>query len=158
MAAAAATLVLAGCAGGSADAVEEVAPSPTEEEGGDVSGTVAVEADWLANVQGGNTDEGGTCVVEAGYDDHTAGAPVVVTDASGSTVALGELVAEGLQVLTGSTDMRDTWCGFRFEVTDVPRGEGFYGVSVGDRDAVQFTEDEVFGDDLALSLGDIPGG
>ncbi len=122
-----------------------------------VVGTVAVEADFAGNVQAKNTSEDGPCLVEAGYDDQQDGAQVVVTDATGKTVGVGALKATGLQVLSGSTAMTDTWCGFTFSVLKVPRGSGFYGVAIGHRDPVQFPEDKLFAAPIALALGTIPG-
>lgn len=110
----------------------------------------------MANVQSGQNVVGGQCTVEDGYDDQAQGAQVVVTDAAGETVGIGELASVGLQILDGSEDMSDTWCGFRFTVEDVPTGSDFYGIAVGHRDPIQFTEDEVFTEGVDLTLGDVP--
>lgn len=148
-----ALLAVAGCSS-SADGAEQT-PSPTGPKSGIVEGVLAVEADWSANVQGGNTTIDGPCVVETGYDDQREGAQVVVADAAGKTIALGELKSEGLQIVDGSTDMLDTWCGFSFRL-DVPKGEDFYSVAIGSRDPIQHPADEFFGDPIDVSLGDIP--
>ena len=62
------------------------------------------------------------------------GANVVVTDASGNTVAVTSLQA-------GKWENRDgiTYCRLPFSVR-VPSGKGFYGVEVAHRGRVQFTE------------------
>ncbi len=85
----------------------------------------------------------GNCVGRGGYDDIYAGAQVVVSDASGKTVGLGEL--EGGTPSNGN-------CVFSFAVKDVPRGIDFYGVTVGNRKGMRFTEADV-AQPLALSLG-----
>ncbi|MFB9956988.1 hypothetical protein [Cellulomonas denverensis] len=107
-------------------------------------------------MQSGQNTVDGPCAVERGYDDQKQGAQVVITDASGTTIALGHLNEEGLQIVDGSTDIQDTWCGFSFSVPHVPTGENYYGVAIGNRDAIQFSEDEMFSN-LDLSLGDVPG-
>lgn len=90
---------------------------------------------------------GRTCAGDGGYDDIRAGAQVVVTDADGGTVALGEL-SQGR--MDGSVP--DATCQWRFTVADVPAGAGFYGVEVTHRGALQYTEQELRSP-ISLSLG-----
>ena len=156
VAAVAGIALLAACGSSQGNTGAET-PAPTSAPARDVHGTVAVEGNWYENVQQGNTNKGGTCIVEDGFDDQESGAQVVVSDASGETVGLGSLVSRGLQASPGTTDMQETWCGFTFTVKDVPTGSEFYGVAIGNRDPVQFPEDELFGGGLSLTLGDVPG-
>lgn len=90
---------------------------------------------------------GRTCAGDGGYDDIRAGAQVVVTDADGGTVALGEL-SQGR--MDGSAPYAT--CQWRFTVADVPAGAGFYGVEVTHRGEMTFTEQELRSP-ISLSLG-----
>jgi hypothetical protein len=65
-----------------------------------------------------------------GYRDIHAGTQVIVTDERGTTLALGAL-----------EDVRP--CEWRFRIAAVPAGKPFYGVSVGNRGTIQFTEAEL---------------
>lgn len=82
--------------------------------------------------------------MSAGYDDIASGAPVAVKDASGKTVALGEL-GQGKDV--------DAGCGFSFSVKDVPAGLGIYGIEVTHRGVIQYKEAALKKDGAAMSLG-----
>ncbi|MEV4096953.1 hypothetical protein [Streptosporangium saharense] len=104
-----------------------------------MSGTVTV-ADFSAV----RTTNEVTCVTTGGYSDIQEGAQVVVTDASGTTVALGRLAY-------GSWN-RHTGCVFLFNVPDVPGGHKFYGVEVGHRGRLQYTAEQV-AQPLALTIG-----
>lgn len=68
------------------------------------------------------------------YDDVKAGAQVVITDASGKTLALGKL-GDGTAV-GASSETAD--CRFDFTIYDVPGGSSFYGIKVGTEQSQQF--------------------
>jgi hypothetical protein len=83
------------------------------------------------------------CFGADGYDDITEGAQVIVTDATGRTVGIGELL-EGEGTEEG--------CEFQFEVDDVPSGAGPYSVEVTHRGKIAFQESDA--QSLDLTLGD----
>ena len=66
---------------------------------------------------------------------------MIITDATGETIGLGEL---GLPLMEAD-DPADPnrACVIEFEVRGIPRGEGFYGVQVGQREVVQYVEDDM---------------
>lgn len=80
------------------------------------------------------TDFEGGCRTYGGYTDIHEGAEVLVRNQDGAVVATGKLhkgIYEG--------DL----CLFPFTVADVPSGEDFYEVTVGDRGGPHFTEEEM---------------
>lgn len=78
--------------------------------------------------------------VEGNFDHIEAGAQVVVTDASGTTIGVSTLQA-GELVMAKSGDALD--CVFPFALNDLPDGE-FYGIEVGGTGGVvQFTKSEM---------------
>ena len=81
---------------------------------------------------------------KGGYDDIHKGASVVIYDADGKKLAVGALKS-------GKELGDDGLCVFDFAVPDVPSGDGPYGVEVGTRGQVSFTEDE--SDRIVISLG-----
>lgn len=89
-----------------------------------------------------------------GYSDIAAGAQVSVTDSSGDVIAIGALEPGR----TGQVE--DVWgveseyppCYFGFRITDVPVSGATYGVEVGQRGTVYFTQDEA--ESISISLGD----
>lgn len=89
------------------------------------------------------------CWGRGGYDDIREGVNVTITDPEGKVVALGKL-AKGLPVII---DDRASSCLFRFEV-EVPAGLKFYGIEVSHRGVIQFTQDELTGKGVTLTLGD----
>ncbi|WP_166390346.1 hypothetical protein [Nocardioides ochotonae] len=86
---------------------------------------------------------GDVCYGSDGFDDIAGGAQVVVRDAAGESVALGEL-DEG-------TPAGAVQCVFTFAVRDVPAGDSVYSAEVAGRGEVSFTPDEAFA--LTLTLG-----
>lgn len=86
-----------------------------------------------------------------GYDDLIAGAPVVVTDAAGMTVAIGKLGA-GVPDIRPELNQYLKVCTMRFTVTEVPAGRGFYGVQIASRDLVQYPEQRL-AEPLTLTIG-----
>lgn len=87
------------------------------------------------------------CVGTGGYDDIHAGTQVVITDSAGVPIALGKLDEGELEGRVPGV-ISDI-CRFTFSISQVPTGKGFYGVEVGHRGGVQYSEQEIFG---ALSL------
>ena len=92
-------------------------------------------------------DQGTTClVVGNGYADIKEGAPVVITDASGKTIALGALDP-------GKADASDSsTCDFPFTLKGVPDGQKFYGIQISHRGIVQYTRGQMI-DSPTLTLG-----
>ena len=88
-----------------------------------------------------------TCAASGGYDDIDKGTSVVITDAAGKTIAIGEL-QEGRSIPNA-----DDECAFFFTVKDVPDGQKFYGIEVSHRGNVKYTLKEMKKGPV-LSLGD----
>ena len=86
---------------------------------------------------------GDNCAGSAGYDDLRDGAEVVISENGGKTVAVGTL--EGSHSADGE-------CLFRFDISGVPSGKGFYGILITHRGVVQFSEREMR-DGPALTIG-----
>lgn len=89
----------------------------------------------------------GTCWGDGGFADIRGGAPVAVTDAAGTVIAMSEL-RPGLPTVSGD---RASECTFGITVIDVPAGGKFYGVEVSHRGAVRFAEADL--GQVHLSLG-----
>lgn len=85
----------------------------------------------------------GTLVVTGcynpGYDDIHAGTQVVITDEHATTLALGALEESG-------------FCKWIFVIDKVPAGKNFYGISIGRRGTIQYTEQQLQ-QSVQLSLG-----
>jgi hypothetical protein len=67
------------------------------------------------------------CTADTGFRDIERGAQVVVADASGKTVGVGDLtvgITDG--GAGGSTSVFDALCVFKFRVNDIPTGDNFY--------------------------------
>lgn len=81
-----------------------------------------------------------TCWGGGGYNDLKVGGPVVVTDAAGKTVGVGQIDSSRPQ-----TDINKVaeGCLLMFSVKGVTDGSAFYGVAVGHRAAVQFPRAEL---------------
>ena len=94
-------------------------------------------------------DAQGDCQGEAGFNDITAGAQVVVSDATGKTVALGSLA--GGMYDKNATGI-DIPCTFPFTVTGVPSGQSFYGVEIEHRGKQQYTAAQL-ASPVTLTLG-----
>ncbi|WP_374974655.1 hypothetical protein ACEYYH_12170 [Microbacterium trichothecenolyticum] len=105
-------LLLAGCAGAS----EPEATETTEIRG-------ALTVPTVHEVVGNTIVVEPTCESAPGYDDVRKGGQVAVLDPEGTIVAIGEL-GEG-KPGTGND------CTFPFVVPDVPLGEKFYSIDVG---------------------------
>jgi hypothetical protein len=90
---------------------------------------------------------GVACFGYHGYDNIKLGAQVTISDAAGTTVALGTLL-DGKLENTG-TNTRE--CMFAFTVPNVPAGKGFYTVSVEGHDKKYSEADMAY--PLMLSVG-----
>lgn len=86
-----------------------------------------------------------------GYDDLTAGTEVTITDASGSTLALGALDAGKYE--PGESDPGAGTCVYTFTVDNTPEGEGSYSVRIGDRLGPKFTMAQMQ-EGPSLTIGD----
>lgn len=87
--------------------------------------------------------QAGHCAGSGPYADIAPGATVTITDAAGTTVALGELGP--------GTVTRNSTCGFPFALS-VPAGKGFYGIEIAHRGRVQITEAKL-AQPIRLALG-----
>lgn len=83
-----------------------------------------------------------TCSGWRGFDDIRGGTEVTVTDASGRTLAVGQLQTGQA---TGITDDTATACRLPFSITGVPGGVGPYGVEIGHRGVNHYTEGHLTG-------------
>jgi len=108
-----------------------------------VDTTITVRGD-LALVSTSVAKQGTGCYGTGGYGDIREGAAVTVTDAAGTTIALGSV--------TGS-QYTPRGCLLTFAVAGVPSGEGFYGVEISHRGVVQFDE-AALRVGVELTLGD----
>jgi hypothetical protein len=72
------------------------------------------------------------------YDDIKPGSQVVITDQSGAVVATAAL---GTGKLIGSGLTRQ--CQFSFTANSVPKGHTFYGIQLGRRGSIQYTESDL---------------
>lgn len=86
---------------------------------------------------------GAPCQGDGGYSDIRAGAQVAVRDASGKVVAVGRL-EQGYSSFNS--------CTANFTLKDVPGGEEFYGVTIADRNELQYTKAQL-AQRIELSLG-----
>lgn len=102
-----------------------------------VTGTMEVEASSPGTV-------GRSCETDGGYDDIGVGTQVVISDASSTTLAVGQL---GMGYYGTASK-----CLFPFSV-EVKGGQDFYGVEVGHRGRLQYSAADV-AEPMSLSLGD----
>lgn len=102
-----------------------------------VTGHVEIAGDGFAKLAGGS------CQGDGGYSDIRPGAQVVVTDAGGTTIAIGRL---------GGGSWIGSHCELPFEV-DVPGGSDFYGIQIASRNTVQYEADRL-SSPIVLTIGD----
>ena len=119
-------LLLTGCSGAS---------EPEATETTEVRGTLTVPT--VHEVVGNTTIVEPTCEAAPGYGDVRKGGQVAVLDPEGTIVAIGEL-GEGKSGIGND-------CTFPFSVPDVPVGEKFYSIDVGNefRGIHTITEDQL---------------
>ena len=132
----AAAVTLAACSSGAAtpghSSEATATPSPIL-----VHGTVVLPG--AASMR--NTDTAGTECWSKGnspmfpepssLDDVKEGAQVVITDATGATVATGTLSAGATTRAASGKDGDFPDCAFTFTASNVPPGKRFYGIKVG---------------------------
>jgi hypothetical protein len=95
----------------------------------------------------GSKGDGCKDPVSDGYDDIYTGQSVKVTDAAGTTIALGQLYGG---VVSGTYASFVTACTWDFEITGVPEGVQFYGVEVADRGVVELDRTDAATPELSL--------
>lgn len=86
---------------------------------------------------------GVSCDPSGGYSDIGPGTQVVVSDAAGTTIGIGQLDR-------GSN--RPDGCTFTFRIEGVPDGHDFYGIAIGKRGTMRYTPDQLT-KTVELSLG-----
>lgn len=79
-----------------------------------------------------------------GFTDIHGGTQIIVTDGAGKTLAIGRLGS--------GTAMKKSLCLYDFSITDVPGGEGFYGIEVAHRGRVQYSRADL-DKPIRLSVG-----
>lgn len=123
----------------------------------DVTGTISVPIDVALTykLQDSKPTIEKPCIPRDGFDDIDEGAQVVVLDANGTKVALGELGTGGLANGASSEAFISSVCEFPISVSDVPNSGGIYSVHVGNeaRGEQSYTKSELE-DGIALTLGD----
>ena len=136
-----AALALTGCS-----SAPTATPTPTRPATFTASGFMDLSQTML----GGKI--GDQCSGRGGYSDMSGGTQVKISDASGKIIALGALdygKAASSIPETGTT--RANICRFTFSVPGVPAGQSIYGVEVGKRGVINFSESQA--GSLALTLG-----
>ncbi len=123
-------------------------PTASESNGGTATllGVLSVPAFASERFPNGTAIVDGTCAADAGFEDFHEGAQITLLNPDGAIVALGEL-----EVGTSAGDSGT--CVFRFAISEVPRGNDFYSVDVGNdfRGLYTVPEDEL-GVYLRLSI------
>lgn len=95
---------------------------------------IMVLTDQSGGIQVDSTN-GSACVGKGGFQDMQAGTSVNITDAGNATIGLGALNGGEYDTTKG--------CVFSWKISDVPAGKKYYGVEVGHRGVVKFTESEM---------------
>lgn len=108
----------------------------------EVKGTLTLsggsdEIHWLAL----DADDGQPCVGDSGYSDVVPGVDVVVRNAKGEQVGIGDL---------GEGKALDEACVFRFAVSDIDDSGRIFSVEIGNRGDVSFKRSEAASVDLTL--------
>lgn len=96
-----------------------------------VSGEVSV---WAPSVSARRSVQGAKCSSTRSYADVNAGSQVIVRDANGTKVALGELGAGAIVDAGGGLPA----CEFHLSVPDVPSKGDVFSVQIGSHDEVTF--------------------
>lgn len=111
---------------------------------GEKPGTFEVTGDLV--VTGSGLKYGastGDCVGDGGFSDIHGSTSVVVTDAKGTTVAMGSLLGEGKARRDSVSPIKPTSCTFQFKVAGVPEGSQFYGITVSRRGEQKYTREQL---------------
>lgn len=97
------------------------------------SNAISVHGTMELDSSSGVVTSGSSCYGSGGFSDIAAGAQVVISDDSGATLTITHLDS-------GSGGLGH--CIFSFEAT-IPKGKGFYGVTVTHRGTVKFPESQI---------------
>ena len=113
-----------------------------------LSGTISVPGfDPTGLGTGLYSGPAGTCIAKTGYDDVQAGGQVTIRDGAGTVIGLAPLQRAPVT----SPDMHlEGRCRFPFSAT-VPDAD-FYQISVGHRNALTYSRDELAAESWTLSL------
>lgn len=117
--------------------------STAKDESADEPDTFTVEG-TVTLTDSGVEHSGQECYGTGGYNDMVPGTQVVIRDADGTSVAVGDLGP-------GTVGDYNVVCEFDFTVEDVPSGSSVYSVEVSHRGEISFKEAQA--QDLALTLG-----
>ena len=134
-----ALLLLGGCS-----SVPTPTPTPTGPATFEVRGSLTLSRVMLYG------EEGNECSGIDGYNDMSGGTQVKVSDSAGKVIGLGEL-EPGVARQTNEGQQGTNVCVFDFTVSDVPEGDGIFGVEVSHRGVIQFTRADA--DEVLLTLG-----
>lgn len=151
-----AILLLAACASETSTGVADTPTTATPSTPADfaVSGFVDVPVDeTMTKLVNPDMQDQGSCGVSDGYDDIRGGAQVIVTDAAGTTVALGNLDPGRVQTTDAEKTVANANCRFAFVITGIPAGSKFYGVEISKRGRVQYAAERLNGQTLELTIG-----
>lgn len=150
-----AACLLAGCSSkaspSSSSSTHTSAPSTVS-----VSGNVTVTGQFAITENGdattcwtlGNSPLAQTLNSSSPYDAVKEGAQVVVTDAAGKTLGIGQLGTGRAAVAANPAEHFD--CTFSFIVQGIPGGQSFYGVKVADQQPKQFAASSIGGVQIIL--------
>lgn len=116
-----------------------------------VAGTITVSEGHTGTDPAKTPDVGDPCYTTDGYDDIRDGTQVVVSDAHGTTLAVGAL-STGTVPAAVSYFGSSGPCEFEFSLNDVPAGKKFYKVAVGHRGEQTYSEAAVQ-QPITLELG-----
>lgn len=154
-------VVIAGCAVGASIPgnvpATQSTPTPTTKAlsaAFTANGSVSTPIDEAATqaLAGNAAYVGGPCAPPTGYSDVHAEAQVVIADARGQKIAVGEL-EPGTAEQGPTESVADGRCVFNFEVDDVPGTSDLYSVHVGNtfRGEATYSKHDLYtGVDLAL--------
>lgn len=144
-----AVVLLAGCGGSNESPKGAGEPVEAESEAASITVSGALTLREFPGRGAGYADretKGALCWGSGGYSDISSGALVVIRDATGAQVGLGELGSG-----RSTTDDLLPYCEFPFEVEGIPSGEGMLTVEVGRRGQVPFSRDEA--DRVQVGIG-----
>lgn len=147
-------LLTAGCSGGTnadgstVSASASPSAAPAGQETFNVSGSITIRG--VDGIDAYDDFAGAPCDGTEGYSDISTGAQVVVKNAGGTKIGLGEL---GRGRTDGDLDEDfDAGCTFALLVFGVPVEGDIYSLQIGNRDDYSFTRSEAEAG-LKLSLG-----
>lgn len=125
-------------AGLAAGACSSSHPAPTTAAAATTPSTVVIQGTLTLGIASFiNGDDSPICVGYTGYTDITAGAPIVIGDQSGTTIATGQLAAGHVQ--GSGSGLR---CAFAFDIA-APAGKSFYTITISHRGTQTFSADQI---------------